>query len=112
MDILIEKEFFEVFMEDYTLDAFSPLGQDVISSLRGSVSGSFTLIGFLGNPEMEGFLSLKNAGLKFPYLNVDFDFEGESTISLLEQSFILEDLKLFDTKHKTRGILNGNPSTI
>ena len=100
----------EVFMEDYTLDAFSPLGQDVISSLRGSVSGSFTLIGFLGNPEMEGFLSLKNAGLKFPYLNVDYDFEGESTISLLEQSFILEGLKLFDTKHKTRGILNGNIS--
>lgn len=100
----------EVFMEDYTLNAFSPLGQDVISSLRGNVSGNFTLIGFLGNPEMEGFLRLKNAGLKFPYLNVDYDFEGESTISLLEQSFILEDLKIFDTKHKTRGILSGNIS--
>ncbi|MDP5092016.1 MAG: translocation/assembly module TamB [Polaribacter sp.] len=100
----------EIFMEDYSLDAFSPLGQDVISSLRGSVSGNFTLIGFLGNPEMEGFLSLRNAGLRFPYLNVDYDFEGESTISLLEQSFILEDLKIFDTKHKTRGILSGNIS--
>lgn len=100
----------EVFMEDYFLDAFSPLGQDVISSLRGSVSGNFTLIGFLGNPEMEGLLRLKNAGLKFPYLNVDYNFEGESTISLLEQSFILEDLKIFDTKHKTRGILTGNIS--
>jgi len=100
----------EVFMEDYTLDAFSPLGQDVISSLRGSVSGNFTMRGFLGNPEMEGILRLKNAGLKFPYLNVDYDFEGESIISLLEQSFILEDLKIFDTKYKTRGILSGNIS--
>lgn len=100
----------EVFLEDYYLDAFSPLGQDVISSLRGSVSGNFTMIGFLGNPEMEGILRLKNAGLKFPYLNVDYDFQGESIISLLEQSFILEDLRIFDTKHKTRGILRGNIS--
>lgn len=100
----------EVFLEDYYLDAFSPLGQDVISSLRGSVSGNFTMIGFLGNPEMEGILRLKNAGFKFPYLNVDYDFQGESIITLLEQSFIFEDLRIFDNKYKTRGILRGNIS--
>lgn len=100
----------EVFMEDYLINAFSPLGQDVISSLRGSVSGNFTLRGFLGNPEMEGFLILKNAGLKFPYLNVDYDFDGETTISLLEQSFLLEDIKILETKYKTKGLLQGNIS--
>jgi hypothetical protein len=100
----------EVFMEDYGLNAFSPLGQDVISSLRGSVSGNFNLKGFLGNPEMDGVLRLNNAGLKFPYLNVDYDFEGESTITLMQQSFILEDIKLLDTKYNSRGKLLGNIS--
>lgn len=99
-----------VFLEEFNLDAFSPLGQDIISSLRGSASGDFTLRGFLSNPDMEGTLRLKKAGLKFPYLNVDYDFEGESVITLLQQSFILEDFKLFDTKSKTRGILKGNIS--
>lgn len=99
-----------VFLEEFKLDAFSPLGQDVLSSLRGTASGDFTLRGFLSNPDMEGTLRLKNAGLKFPYLNVDYDFEGESEITLLQQSFILEDFKLLDTKNKTRGILKGDIS--
>ncbi|WP_422160103.1 translocation/assembly module TamB domain-containing protein [Polaribacter sp.] len=98
----------EIFLEDYQLEAFSPLGQDVISSIRGSVSGDFNLKGFLGNPDMDGTLRLKKAGLKFPYLNVDYDFEGESIISLSEQSFILEDVQLLDTKYSTRGKLTGD----
>ena len=99
-----------VFLEEFKLDAFSPLGQDVLSSLRGTASGDFTLRGFLSNPDMEGVLRLKNAGLKFPYLNVDYDFEGESVITLQQQSFILEDFKLLDTKNKTKGILKGDIS--
>lgn len=100
----------QVFLEDYNLEAFSPLGQDVISSLRGSVSGDFSLIGFLRNPDMEGTLRLNNAGLKFPYLNVDYDFDGESIISLNQQSFILEDIKLLDTKYNSKGRFLGNIS--
>jgi hypothetical protein len=100
----------DVYLEEYALEAFSPLGKDVISSIRGAVSGNFNLKGFLRNPDMEGTLRLKNAGLKFPYLNIDYDFEGESIISLMQQSFILEDINLLDTKHKTKGRLFGNIS--
>ncbi|KGL63983.1 hypothetical protein PHEL85_1025 [Polaribacter sp. Hel1_85] len=98
----------DVYLEEFGLSAFSPLGQDVLSSIRGTASGDFSLRGFLGNPEMEGTLRLKNAGLKFPYLNVDYDFEGESIITLQEQSFIFEEVALVDTKHKTRGKLIGD----
>ena len=98
----------DVYLEEFGLDAFSPLGKDVLSSMRGSVNGDFSLRGFLRNPEMEGTLTLKNAGLKFPYLNVDYDFEGESTVSLQEQSFIFEDVKLVDTRHQTKGRLIGD----
>ena len=97
----------DVFLEEFKLNAFSPLGQDVLSSIRGSVSGDFNLKGFLGNPDMEGTLVLQNAGLKFPYLNVDYNFGEQTTISLQEQSFILEDIALLDTKYKTKGKLLG-----
>lgn len=100
----------DVFLEDYLLEAFSPLGKDVISSLRGSVSGNFNLKGFLGNPDMNGILSLQNAGLRFPYLNVDYNFDGESIISLMQQSFILENIQLSDSKNNTKGVLSGNIS--
>ena len=98
----------QVFLEDYNLKAFSPLGADVISSMRGLVSGDFYLRGFLRNPDMEGTLRLNDAGLKFPYLNVDLDFDGLSTITLSEQSFIFENIQLLDSKYKTEGVLLGN----
>lgn len=98
----------QVFLEDYDLQAFSPLGKDVISKLRGSVSGDFKLRGFLRNPDMQGSLTLQNAGLKFPYLNVDYDFEGKSTILLEQRSFIVENIKLSDTKYNTKGRLLGD----
>lgn len=97
-----------VFLEDFKLNVFSPLGQDVLSKIRGSASGDFTLKGFLGNPSMDGSLTLKDAGLKFPYLNTDYDFEGESIVGLQGQSFIFNDFTLLDTKHKTRGNLSGS----
>jgi hypothetical protein len=100
----------EVYLEEFGLEAFSPLGQDVLSAIRGFATGDFTLKGFLGNPDMDGTLRLENSGLKFPYLNVNYDFKGESIISLEGQSFIFEDFYLLDIAHKTKGKLNGNIS--
>jgi hypothetical protein len=102
-----------VAIDNFQLNAFSPLGQDVLSKIRGkasTVSDSIKVTGTLRNPVMKGELELKNAGLKFPYLNVDYDFEGITKIKLKEQSFILEKLNLLDTKHSTRGDFSGKIS--
>lgn len=100
----------DVNMEDFELDAFSPLGQDILSSVRGKASGNFAVKGFLGKPSLNGDLVLKGAGLKFPYLNVDFDFEGESDIQLRGNRYIFNNIQLRDTKHSTRGIFKGSIS--
>jgi hypothetical protein len=97
-----------VFMRDFKMNAFSPLGEDVLSSIRGTASGDFTLKGYLRNPDMEGSLELKNAGMKFPYLNVDYDFDGDAVIGLNGQSFDFNNIALQDTKYKTIGYLNGS----
>jgi len=98
----------KVSLDKFQLNAFSPLGQDVLSKIRGEASGSFDVTGFLRNPEMKGELELKNAGLRFPYLNVDYDFEGVTKIKLEEQQFVFEKLNLLDTKHKTTGDFSGS----
>lgn len=101
-----------VYLDKFQLKAFSPLGQDVLSKIRGEASGSFKVTGFLRNPIMKGELELKDAGLLFPYLNVDYDFEGITKIRLEEQSFIFEKLKLLDTKYKTTGDFYGRISHV
>lgn len=97
-----------VFLEEFELNAFGPLGEDVLSKVRGTANGDFKLTGFLGNPEMNGSMVLKNAGLQFPYLNVDYNFEGDATVGLNGQSFMFDKINLQDSKHLTRGVLDGS----
>jgi hypothetical protein len=97
----------KVYLEDFDLQAYSPLGQDVLSSIRGTASGDLFVRGFIGNPEMDGTLYLYNAGLKFPYLNVDYNFEDETIISLDEQSIIFKEIQLTDSEYNTKGTLKG-----
>lgn len=92
---------------EFKLDAFSPLGEDVFSNIRGFAYGSVQVKGELNNPEMEGDLFLDQAGLSFPLLNVDYDMYGTSVIALKKRSFIFEDVNLKDTKHQTTGKLQG-----
>lgn len=93
--------------EEFKLDAFSPLGEDVFNNIRGFVYGNAHLTGLLSSPTMEGSLFLDQAGLYFPYINVDYDFEGTSIIGLKDQTFIFEDFNLKDKAYQTRGILTG-----
>ncbi|WP_417887479.1 translocation/assembly module TamB domain-containing protein [Zunongwangia sp.] len=94
-------------LQEFNLKAFSPLGGDVISNIRGFVSGDAKLTGNYKNPDFSGSLKLDKAGLKIPYLNVDVNFEKQSTIELTKQKFVFNDITLTDSKYKTTGILNG-----
>lgn len=92
-----------------TLDisSLSPLGKDVISNIRGKIDGKAKLFGSLSNPDFSGELILKDAGLKIPYLNIDFDIEQNAKINLEEKRFVFPDVQLTDTKYKTKGLLSG-----
>jgi hypothetical protein len=93
--------------EEFKLDAFSPLGEDVFTNIRGFVYGNAQLSGLLSNPSMTGELYLDQAGLYFPYLNVDYDFDGTSVIGLKDQTFSFDDITLKDRLHSTIGNLTG-----
>ncbi|MDO9593414.1 MAG: translocation/assembly module TamB domain-containing protein [Lutibacter sp.] len=103
MDVQLE-------FEEFKLDPFSPLGQDVFTNIRGFAYGNAHLTGLLNNPTMEGELFLDQAGLFLPYLNVDYDFEGTSVVSMKNQTFTFEDVQLKDKVFSTRGKLTGTIS--
>lgn len=95
---------------EFKLDAFSPLGEDVFNRIRGFAYGNVQLTGVLNNPIMEGELYLDEAGLYFPYLNVDFDFLGTSVITMNNQVFNFEDVTVRDKENDTRADLRGTLS--
>ena len=91
----------------FKLDAFSPLGEDVFTNIRGFAYGNVHVSGLLKNPAMEGELFLDQVGMYFPYLNVDYDFDGTSVINLKNQTFSFEDVTLKDKSYRTKGNLTG-----
>lgn len=93
--------------DQFNLAALSPLGGTVISNIRGFVSGTSNISGSVKNPEVNGRLFLDKAGLRIPYLNVDYGFKESSIIDLAENQFIFQNATLEDTKHNTHGRING-----
>ncbi len=93
---------------DLNLAAFSALGGNVISNIRGFVSGTANMSGPVSKPNVNGRLFLEDAGLRIPYLNTDYSFRESSIIDLSESQFIFQNATLIDTKYKTEGKLNGS----
>ena len=97
----------DVQLRKLNLEAFSPLGGDVISAIRGFASGRAQVTGDYRNPDIDGELLLREAGLSVPYLNTNYDFKGTARVTLSDQEFKFNSVSLSDVKYKTTGNLSG-----
>ena len=97
----------DVRFDQFNMAALSPLGGTVITDIRGALSGTTNIAGNVKDLEINGRLFLDDAGLRVPYLNVDYAFQDNSIIDLTEKQFIFQNLILIDTEYDTRGRLNG-----
>ena len=92
---------------DFDLEPFSPLGEDIISNIRGKINGNVRIVGEVENPSINGNLTLNEAGLGIPYLNVDYDFAPFSRVRLFDQTFYFENVGLSDVAEGTTATLDG-----
>lgn len=97
---------------DFKLEVLTPLLDPVLNKIRGDVNGIVTLEGDLTKPNFNGELKIDRGGLNVPYLNVDFNFDDNSSVSLKEQRFVFNAVKLKDSKENTRGVLDGSISHV
>jgi hypothetical protein len=100
----------EVVLKKFNMSAFSPLGKDVITNIRGLVSGEADVTGDYRNPEIDGRLYLDRAGLSIPYLDVDYAFAEGAVVNLNQQQFNFEEIPITDTEYNTTGVLDGTIS--
>ncbi|RKR07152.1 uncharacterized protein DUF490 [Maribacter vaceletii] len=95
---------------NFKLQPFSPLGEGVIGNIRGNLNGSARITGPANNPEINGLLSLDDAGISISYLNVDYSFAPNSKVRLYEQTFNFENINLTDIKAETQATIDGTIS--
>lgn len=91
----------------FKLEPFSPLGEGVIDKIRGDLEGRVSISGPVDNPNFNGLLTLDNAGIAIPYLNVDYGFAPRSRVRLENQTFNFENIALSDVTNGTRANLDG-----
>jgi hypothetical protein len=91
----------------FNLATLSSLGGDVISNIRGFVSGNATIGGSVNKPDINGRLYVNDGGLAIPYLNVDYALKDKTIIDLTDEKFLFRNTTLIDTKYNTTGTLNG-----
>ncbi len=92
---------------NFDLEPFSPLGEGVISNIRGDLNGNARIRGNIDNPEFSGILTLDNAGLAIPYLNVDYSFAPNSRVNLVNQTFDFDRIAITDIAENTKATLDG-----
>ena len=95
---------------NFGLEPFSPLGEGVIDNIRGDIDGRVSIKGEIDNPSFNGLLTLDNAGIAIPYLNVDYSFAPRSRVLLSNQTFDFENIALQDITKGTKANLDGTIS--
>ena len=100
----------DINFKDFILNPLNPFGADVITKIRGEVSGVAKVSGRLEKPQIEGQLSLNNGGLAIPYLNTEYEFKDNSKINLQEQRFGFDNAFMVDAEYQSQAFLNGSIS--
>ncbi|WP_228012064.1 translocation/assembly module TamB domain-containing protein [Flavobacterium hungaricum] len=95
-------------LEGFNLATLGTVGGDVLSNIRGSVSGNAAVVGNLKKPEINGRLYVEKAGMTIPYLNIDYELSDRTVIDLTNEKFLFRNNQLTDTKYGTKGLLNGS----
>ncbi|MBT0608715.1 translocation/assembly module TamB domain-containing protein [Aequorivita echinoideorum] len=95
-------------LNEFNMQAFSPFGGDVITDIRGLITGKAFISGNYKSPDMQGRFSLVESGLKIPYLNTDFDIEDNTQVLLSNNKIEIQRTNVTDTKFNTAGVLSGN----
>ncbi len=97
-----------VSLNDFNMKAFSPFGGDVITDVRGLLTGNAKVTGNYKSPDINGRLALENSGLNVPFLNTNFDIANNAILNLSKTKIEIEPIGITDVKYKTKGILSGN----
>ncbi|HAV54765.1 MAG TPA: N-acetyl-gamma-glutamyl-phosphate reductase [Aequorivita sp.] len=95
-------------LNQFNMQAFSPFGADVITDIRGLITGNARVSGNYKSPDILGRFTLENSGLKIPYLNTDFNIENGAQIIVTKNKFEIDGTQITDTKYETVGVLYGN----
>lgn len=98
----------DVDLNQFNLQALSPFGADILTDIRGLITGKAVVSGNYKSPDINGRFILEKSGLKVPYLNTDFELENNTQLVVTKGKFEIGNTRITDTKYGSSGTLYGN----
>lgn len=93
--------------QKFNLGILSQIGGDVLTNIRGNVSGDARIFGKVKDINYAGKLFVSDAGFTIPYLGVDYNVKQNSVVDVTSTSFVIQPTTIQDTKFNSTGNLNG-----
>lgn len=97
-----------VALNDLNMQAFSPFGADVITDIRGNISGNANVSGNYNSPNVLGRFTMQKGGLRVVELNTDFNIADNTQIVVTKNKLEIGLTDITDTKYNTKGTFSGN----
>jgi len=94
----------------FGLALLNPFLEGVLENIEGNVTGKTKIVGNLNKPNINGELSINDGSVGVPYLNVNYDFEENASVTLNNQTFRFNTIELTDSKHGSVGTVDGTLS--
>lgn len=95
----------DVIMNETELIFIEPFVKSYVSNISGNASADLKIRGSFSKPEINGYLTLKNAGLRVNYLNAYLKVSDQ--VRLSENKIFLNNLQVKDSEGN-KGSINGN----
>lgn len=95
----------DVIMNETELIVIEPFVKSYVSNISGNASADLKIRGSFSKPEINGYLTLKNAGLRVNYLNAYLKVSDQ--VRLSENKIFLNNLQVKDSEGN-KGSINGN----
>ena len=93
--------------DDFILSPLNPFAGSAITNIRGKVSGTSLVTGPIKKPKIDGSLILNSGGISIPYLSVDYNFDENTKVDLIDQSFVFSNAGFTDSAFDSKGKLSG-----
>lgn len=94
----------DVVMNETELAVIEPFVKDYISRISGKASADLKIRGSFAEPDINGYLTLKNVGLRVNYLNTDLKLSDQ--IRLSEDKIYINNIQVKDVEGN-KGTANG-----
>ena len=91
----------------FNLGVLGLIGGEIVTNIKGFASGSTNIEGVITDPKVNGRMYLEDSGISIPYLNVNYAFENNTIVDITENSFIIRNANIIDSKYNSKGVLEG-----